>query len=94
MKIYLIFAAILCIITFVLYGVDKKKAQDHQWRISERSLLLFGLLGGALGGLLGMKVFRHKTKHWYFWVVNVLGIVINVLVILMCMGVIQFTFMS
>ena len=37
-------------------------------------MLGLGFCGGAVGALLGMKVFRHKTKHWYFWVVNVLGL--------------------
>ena len=36
------------------------------WRVPERSLFLPALLGGALGGVLGMQVFRHKTRHWYF----------------------------
>ena len=35
------------------------------------SLILFG---GAIGGYLGMKTFRHKTKHWYFHAINILGI--------------------
>ncbi len=51
---------------FVLMGVDKRRAKRGAWRISERALFLPALLGGALGGTLGMRVFRHKTKHWYF----------------------------
>lgn len=54
------------LITFALYGIDKRRAQRNQWRISEKTLLLLPLLGGTVGGLLGMRLFHHKTKHWYF----------------------------
>ncbi len=54
------------IVAFILYGVDKKKAEKGLWRIPEATLFLFCILGGPLGGLLGMKVFHHKTKKWYF----------------------------
>ena len=45
---------------------DKRRARRGRWRLSEKTLFLFPVLGGALGGLLGMQVFRHKTRHWYF----------------------------
>ena len=61
-------------VTLVLYALDKIKAQNGLWRIPEKVLLGFSLLGGAVGGLLGMNLFRHKTKHWYFWVLNVIGL--------------------
>ena len=51
---------------FVLMGADKRKARRGAWRISERVLFLPALLGGALGGVLGMRTFHHKTRHWYF----------------------------
>ena len=51
---------------FVLMGADKRKARRGAWRISERTLFLPALLGGALGGVLGMRLFHHKTRHWYF----------------------------
>ena len=53
-------------IGYVIMGVDKKRAIRGAWRISEASLFLTALLGGALGCTLGMNHFRHKTKHWYF----------------------------
>lgn len=53
-------------IGFVLMGVDKRRAKRDQWRISEKSLFLPPLLGGTVGAILGMRVFHHKTKHWYF----------------------------
>lgn len=61
------------LVTFILYCVDKYKASHGLWRIPEKVLLLFSFFGGALGGLLGMHLVRHKTRHWYFHVVNILG---------------------
>ncbi len=54
------------LITFVLYGVDKRRARRDAWRIPEKTLLLLPLIGGSVGGILGMRLFHHKTKHWYF----------------------------
>ncbi|MER2041052.1 DUF1294 domain-containing protein [Desemzia incerta] len=63
---------------FILMGIDKKRAQRNQWRISEKSLLLLGLAGGGLGGLLGMKRYRHKTKRATFKFVYGIGFLIMV----------------
>ena len=54
------------LIGFALMGMDKKRAIRGAWRISEATLFLTAFLGGALGCTLGMRHFRHKTKHWYF----------------------------
>lgn len=51
---------------FLVMGLDKRRARRGKWRISEKALFLPAVLGGALGGVLGMRTFRHKTKHWYF----------------------------
>ena len=56
----------MCDHTFTVYGVDKAKARRGAWRVPEKTLFLLPLLGGSVGALLGMLVFRHKTKHWYF----------------------------
>lgn len=53
-------------IDFTLMGVDKRKARRGEWRIPEKTLWCFALLGGAAGGWLGMSCFHHKTRHWYF----------------------------
>lgn len=66
MSIFLVFYAIMTAVTFVLYGVDKSKAKKGKWRIPEKTLLLFAACFGGLGAFLGMKVFRHKTKHTSF----------------------------
>ena len=65
-KILLAYLALVNLLTFILYGVDKRKAQKGAWRVPEKTLLLLPLLGGSVGGILGMQTFRHKTKHWYF----------------------------
>lgn len=56
----------MSIIGFTLMGVDKAKAKKGEWRIKEATLFAFAILFGAVGATLGMLVFRHKTKHWYF----------------------------
>jgi len=54
------------LIGFIIMGVDKRKAIRNAYRIPEATLFCVALLGGALGTTLGMRIFRHKTKHWYF----------------------------
>ena len=46
--------------------LDKQKAKRGKWRIPEKTLFLLAIIGGSLGTTLGMNIFRHKTKHWYF----------------------------
>ena len=53
-------------IAFILYGVDKHRARNHQWRISEKILIGIAVIGGSIGAILGMHFFHHKTRHWYF----------------------------
>ncbi len=61
--IYLVIINLLGI--FVMWS-DKRKAKKGAWRIKESTLFAVALLGGAMGTTLGMYLFRHKTKHWYF----------------------------
>ena len=66
---WLILAAWLVLMSLVLLivmGLDKNKARRGAWRVPEARLFLLALLGGGLGGWLGMRLFHHKTKHWYF----------------------------
>ncbi len=51
---------------FLLMGLDKRRARRGAWRVPEKTLFLPAVLGGALGGVLGMRAFHHKTRHWYF----------------------------
>jgi len=57
---------LLNMIGFVLMCSDKKRAKRGEWRIKESTLWLVAILGGAIGGYIGMRVFRHKTKHTSF----------------------------
>ena len=64
--ILIVYLLIMNVIGFVLMGADKKKAKSGAWRIPEKTLFLPAILGGSIGAIAGMQVFRHKTKHWYF----------------------------
>ena len=61
-----IYILIINIAAFILYGIDKVRAKRGEWRISEKSLFLVALIGGSVGAIVGMHVFHHKTRHWYF----------------------------
>ena len=70
MRVYLPLLAVMSVLTFFLYGIDKRKARRARRRIPERTLFVFAALGGAAGALLGMRLFRHKTRHGYFYLIN------------------------
>lgn len=57
---------IVNIVAFFLMGIDKKKAQTGAWRIPEKTLFLAAILGGGVGAIAGMQLFRHKTRHRSF----------------------------
>jgi uncharacterized membrane protein YsdA (DUF1294 family) len=65
-KYILAYFLIINIAAYIIMGIDKKRSKNSKWRIPERELFTLFLLGGSIGGLLGMNVFKHKTKHWYF----------------------------
>ena len=73
-ELYPFVLLLISLIAFVLYTVDKLRAKRGAWRIKESLLLGIGFFGGAAGALLAMRVVRNKTKHWYFWAVNILGL--------------------
>lgn len=54
------------LIVFIIYGIDKKLAQKHKRRVSEKTLLLLAAGFGSIGAFMAMQFFRHKTKHWKF----------------------------
>lgn len=59
----LAYIIVMSIVLCVLMYVDKSRAKKREWRISEKTLFTVAILGGAIGGVLGMYLFRHKTKH-------------------------------
>ena len=84
MNQYIIMAyAVWNVIVFFLYGIDKLKAKAGAWRIPEKTLIMCAVFFGALGAYLGMKTFRHKTKHTKFKVLIPLLLVLNIAIIAM-----------
>ena len=61
-----IYLAVINVVTFFMYGIDKWKAKKSMWRIRESALLGLAILGGSVGAWLGMKVWHHKTLHKKF----------------------------
>lgn len=59
------------ILSFLLYGIDKRKAVKDRWRIPEKTLLLSRVPFSALGAIAGMKIFHHKTHKKIFWMCNI-----------------------
>ncbi len=78
--IYIYYTAVN-IFLFVLMGCDKLCARLDRRRIRERSLLMLSLLGGGLGGLAGMLLFRHKIRKHYFAVCFVLSVITHGIII-------------
>ena len=66
MNTALIYIIIMNILGFCLMGLDKHRARTRQWRIPEKVLFGAALLGGSVGAWIGMYIFHHKTRHWYF----------------------------
>lgn len=67
MKIgFIIYLVMINTVAFMLMGFDKRRAKRHAWRIPEKTLFGSALLGGSIGAIAGMQVFRHKTKHLSF----------------------------
>ena len=77
-EILWIYLVVINVAALALFGADKRKAKKHAWRISEKALFLSAVLGGSVGALLGMLLFRHKTKHWYFVIGIPLMLVIQI----------------
>ena len=58
--------ALVNVLAFALFGIDKAKARNGSWRIPEKTLITSAILFGALGAWIGMKVFHHKTRKPLF----------------------------
>jgi len=66
MKGLLLYLLFMNVLLFVTMGEDKRRAIEDRWRIRESTLFSMAILGGSIGGILGMKVFHHKTRHKKF----------------------------
>lgn len=80
-EIFFTYCFSINLINFVLFYLDKKRARNRQWRIPESTLLFISLLGGTIGGLVGMNLFRHKTKKMKFIIGMPLILIVNILII-------------
>lgn len=66
LNVIALYLIIINIAGFAAMGIDKQKAIRHRWRVRESTLFLIALIGGSAGSIVGMRVFHHKTRHWYF----------------------------
>ena len=73
--------AVLNIISFSLMAYDKHFAKAGKWRVPEKSLFIATACFGGLGGVLGMALCRHKTKHWYFKVFFPVFLVLQIILL-------------
>lgn len=74
---FLIYIVLINSITFMVYGADKNRARNKQWRIPELTLILLCLIGGAIGGLISMVIYKHKLSKKRFYIGVPLIIIIN-----------------
>ena len=58
--------ALLNLISFSMMAYDKHCAKAGKWRVPEKRLFILTACFGGLGGVLGMIICHHKTRHWYF----------------------------
>ncbi len=84
----MIYLVIINLIAFLTFGADKRRARRDRRRVRESTLFLLAAIGGSIGALLGMYVFRHKTRHWYFCVgipaILILQIALPILISRIC----------
>ncbi|ODG93389.1 MULTISPECIES: DUF1294 domain-containing protein [Bacillaceae] len=77
---FMFYLVIVNIVSFAIMGIDKSRAKRKAWRIPERILFLFAIIGGSIGSILGMYYFRHKTKHpkfvFGYWIILFIQFVI------------------
>lgn len=86
MKIVWVYYIAINLAAFVFYGADKFFAKKGMWRVPEKTLFGLAFLGGGFGALLGMEVFRHKTKHMSFKILVPLSCVIHAVLIFFIAG--------
>ena len=87
-KNIIIYVIVINLIGFLAMYIDKQKAKTGKWRIPEKTLLMLTILGGGIGTISGMYVFRHKTQKLYF------TIGFPAITILEIIGIIYFVFIA
>ncbi len=79
--IYLCFVAVMSVVCFAAYGLDKRRAGNGGRRVQEHTLQILAFLGGWPGALLGQRQFRHKTKKLAFLIVFWLVVVLHIAIV-------------
>lgn len=64
--IIILYAVAVNVVSLIMMGVDKRRAIKRAWRIPESTLFVLAIIGGSVGSIIGMHLFHHKTRHWYF----------------------------
>ena len=88
-KMVVLYLAVINIVSFAAMGLDKGRAKKHKYRISEGILVVLSVLGGAVGSLIGMIVFRHKTSKKKFYVGVPIIYLLNQIMILFIFNIIK-----
>lgn len=73
---------IINVISLLAMGADKLKAKKRAWRIPESTLFTLAVFGGSVGAIIGMHLFHHKTRHWYFLYGMPCILVIQIIIVL------------
>lgn len=81
MEYLIAYLLLINVFSFFIYRLDKKKSEKGKWRIKESTLLLLSLLGGGIGSMFGMSIYRHKTKKSKFRIGVPVFTIISVIII-------------
>lgn len=88
MKYIIIYLIIINLVGFITMGADKRSAREKRGRIPESGLLTIAFVGGSLGSIIGMLLFRHKTRHLKFTILLPLFLALHIFIALAAAGVI------
>ncbi len=93
-SLIIIYLLAVNVVSFAAMGIDKQKARKHAWRIPESTLFVLAIIGGSIGSILGMRLFRHKTRHRSFvYGMPAILIVQIILILLLVFSPIEFLIM-
>ena len=79
---FVIYIVIINIIGLLAMYIDKQKAKRGSWRIPENTLFIITAIGGGIGTIAGMYLFRHKTKKWTFKIGLPVLLILDILIVL------------
>lgn len=80
------YLVVINLIGFAMMGIDKRKAKKRAYRIPESNLFTIAIFGGSIGSILGMQLFRHKTRHWYFVYGMPAILIIQIIIVLLILN--------